>query len=325
MSESFEGQNRASSASIAGIVSSHPETGISESLVLQTDSASVEEAHITDGLNGLSLDESGEEREAEVPFEPAACLFCSTKSTGLDENLEHMLKVHGLFIPDEDHLIVDFETLVGYLHLVIYGYYECLFCGSQRQSAEAARQHMLGKGHCKIDILDENSEFRDFYEFESVSGASSSDAEIPDLRPERPGGRFVQVDNVMRLPSGKILSQRSQGLAGSQRRQLHGTAGSSAWTKNSMPLNGPSEPEVEGESSEPAAQEQSKRVAKREAIFISQLASLRSEDRRSLMHLPIAQQRAQVLKSKRQVERFRREENELQLKVQLRANKSLKH
>jgi pre-60S factor REI1 len=94
-------------------------------------------------------------------------LFCNHINSSLDDNLTHMLKMHGLFIPDKDRLVLDAETLIAYFHLIIFGYLECLYCGTQRNSAEAAQQHMIGKAHCKFDISSEDSEFRHFYDFDS--------------------------------------------------------------------------------------------------------------------------------------------------------------
>jgi pre-60S factor REI1 len=69
---------------------------------------------------------------------------------------------------------------------------------------------------------------------------------------------------------------------------------------------------------------ESKRLAKMAAKFDHHLTTLRTEDRRSIMHLPAYQQRAVVAKSKKQVEYARKAENEMLLKIQLQANKSLK-
>ncbi len=38
-------------------------------------------------------------------------------------------------------------------------------------SVEAVQQHMLGKGHCRFDIEDDESEYRDFYDFGSAAEA----------------------------------------------------------------------------------------------------------------------------------------------------------
>ena len=115
----------------------------------------------------------------EIQFTPTHCLFCKHPSIALGENLEHMFERPGLSIPDKPYLIVDIETLVKYLRLVIFVYFECLHCRSQRNSAKAAQQHMMGTGHSKIDILSEDSEFKDFYDFHSTT--NDSDGKTSEL------------------------------------------------------------------------------------------------------------------------------------------------
>ncbi|KAL3290880.1 pre-60s factor [Colletotrichum asianum] len=120
---------------------------------------------------------SSDESEASVDvnvFDATQCLFCNYNSENLEENLDHMRKRHGMIVPYLESLIVDLEALVKYLHLVIYEYTECLYCGSIRNTPQAAQQHMTGKGHCKIDVQKENFEFRDFYAFESNAGPDGS-------------------------------------------------------------------------------------------------------------------------------------------------------
>lgn len=101
-----------------------------------------------------SQDEDDIESVAAPEFDPRQCLFCNHTNAHLEENLDHMNKKHGFFILDETHLAVDLHTLLGYFHLVVFSYSECLYCGSQRRNPEAAQQHMIGKGHCKIDLSD---------------------------------------------------------------------------------------------------------------------------------------------------------------------------
>ncbi len=47
-----------------------------------------------------------------------------------------MGKFHGLSIPDKSRLVVDVETFLAYIHLIVFGYFECLYCGVQRRTAE---------------------------------------------------------------------------------------------------------------------------------------------------------------------------------------------
>lgn len=101
-------------------------------------------------------------------------------STSFSANLDHMQYKHSLFIPEREHLAVDEEALVKYCHLVVFGYFECLYCGSQRNTAQAAQQHMAGKGHCRINLDSEGSEFRDFYDFDNDGSDSDSGRELDE-------------------------------------------------------------------------------------------------------------------------------------------------
>ncbi|KAI1859798.1 hypothetical protein JX265_010247 [Neoarthrinium moseri] len=292
----------------------------------QTESQNIpDEVHsLEGGFSAISLDEGSLQRTATIAFNALRCLFCRANSSTFQENLEHMLQKHGLFIP-EAGLQVDFETIVEYLHLVIYGYFECIFCGSPRNNAQAAQQHMLGKGHCKIDLASDDSEYRDFYDYEESSEASGSeddDGEHDTMRNRktRHNANIVETGSFMRLSSGKILSHRSHNTT----RFLHGST--STRTPNGSTRISAGSLHVPEAASLPAASSTSdagpsKSVAKWEATFQRQLSSLRAEDRRSMMHLTMPQQRALVMKSKKQVERARRDENDMLLKIQLKANR----
>jgi hypothetical protein len=96
-------------------------------------------------IRGKSLDEDEEDSGAseasleeddpgEGDFDLAQCLFCNHINSSLDDNLAHMLRI---FIPDKDRLVVDVEALIAYFHLIVFGYFERLYCGTQRSSAEA--------------------------------------------------------------------------------------------------------------------------------------------------------------------------------------------
>lgn len=261
-------------------------------------------------------DDNAEKQDSDVQFDHTQCLFCRHSSIDLDENLEHMLKSHGLFIPDRSHLAVDIETLAEYFHLVIFVYFECLYCGSKRNGAHSVQQHMMGKGHCKIDILKEDSEFRDFYDFHSTS--DDSDGETVKIVPE--GSNGVIIEESLRLPSGKLLSHR---MEGKRRPHQHRTT----YTKvRSLPQTGQSTAlDISGSRSDMAlsrtTQSELNRIDKRETTFQNQLATVRAGDRISLMHLSRSQQRAVIIKGRKQVERARRDENDMLLKRQVKANR----
>ncbi|KAF9875136.1 TRI15 [Colletotrichum karsti] len=153
-------------------------------------------------------------------FTPGQCLFCPKDSPDFADSVVHMQKSHGLFIPQKQHLIVDLETLFQYLHLVIFQYRECIQCGTQRATVQAVQQHMTGKGHCKFDISDPDSEFAEFYDFAELDEDAESgdeddeynkDDEDKNLEETTTSSRrqpLVADEDSMRLPSGRVISKR---------------------------------------------------------------------------------------------------------------------
>ncbi|KAI6000479.1 C2H2 type zinc-finger-domain-containing protein [Pisolithus albus] len=98
-----------------------------------------------------------------------ACLFCSTVSAGIADNLTHMASVHSFFIPDAEYL-VDLSGLLTYLGEKVAIGNVCIYCngrGRELHTLEAVRKHMLDKSHCKIayDSEDDRLEISDFYDF----------------------------------------------------------------------------------------------------------------------------------------------------------------
>ncbi|KAK5991821.1 Core trichothecene cluster (CTC) protein 15 [Cladobotryum mycophilum] len=142
---------------------------------------------VVDTENNMHLDDETENSATELftklEFNPKQCLFCSVENSTFDDNLAHMSKAHSFAIPCQDYLTVDLETLVGYLHLVIYGYSECILCTTRRSTVEGIQHHMTAKGHCRFNVA---SDIAEFYE-------------IPALG-------YYADEELLRLPSGKILS-----------------------------------------------------------------------------------------------------------------------
>lgn len=260
--------------------------------------------------------------QATPVFSSLSCLFCNSPSDSLEENLGHMQKRHGLFIPDKEHLILDLESLLEYLHLVIFEYKECLYCHTSRRTIQAVQQHMMGTGHCKFDIADEDSEFRDFYEFdEPEAGFSDENQENNQVHLWSRGTSTspVQVDDTsMRLPSGRIVSNRSAPTPRHPSRKplepqppRHSssisvaptTASQSDTPKSSKSSEDPAFPEDHPSSKALAKQERQK------AALAVQLSSMRSSDQRALAHLPASEQRAvlsQALRLEAQSDRANR-------------------
>ncbi|KAK1671129.1 C2H2 type zinc-finger-domain-containing protein [Colletotrichum godetiae] len=277
-----------------------------------------------ESLNGrlqeASLSDSGKEEhdtessdEDTVPQEipnPSQCLFCNELSSGFSESMTHMQKRHGLSIPSSERLIVDLQTLVKYFHLVMTEYKECLYCGSVRNTAQAVRQHMVGKAHCRINIDRPGSEFRDFYDLDSSHGTDSED---------NPGHqRFVDSDrNTRELASGKIVSHRN-----AKKPRYHRTPQNDERDSDIL-LNGGASPSGDTSTALTASGNGKKVLTaaadKQNRIFERQLDTLRPADRQALVHLPLPKQRALVAKAKKQQETWNSEQMAQKIKIQMKA------
>ncbi|KAJ3299915.1 hypothetical protein HK104_006066 [Borealophlyctis nickersoniae] len=176
------------------------------------------------------------ERKAEtaVRLEEGDCLFCSSRTTSFESNMEHMAKQHSFFIPDIEYL-VDAKALIKYLGEKVAIANVCLYCngkGRAMHSLEAVRKHMVDKGHCKI-LYEDGAELEvaDFYDFsstypdeaESVStgkGKEAADEEWEDIGSDdeeelgdmsnAPGAvRITNDETQLILPSGVRIGHRS--------------------------------------------------------------------------------------------------------------------
>lgn len=287
-------------------------------------------------------DEEGEteqEPAAELDFTPEQCLFCNTTSPTFEENVAHMSKRHGLFIPDDERLVVELETLVRYLHLVVFGYFECLSCHTQRQNAHAVQQHMIGKGHCRFDIDDEESEYADFYSLsgdeelasdEDVGGSSEDGPDGgPSTRNKTEKAPFKLDDKSLRLSSGKILSHRTAPPPKTHRPLAETHPAVRRGPDHALPQSAPasasaSTPEPTITTSSDDTTLAPNRAERRGATTLTTaLAKLSLNDRTALAHLPPAQQRAIVLAQFKQQDRQRTAARRYWSKVEL--NKTAKH
>lgn len=144
------------------------------------------------------------------------CMFCSSISQSLEENLKHMTEKHGFFLPDAEY-ISDLEGLITYLGQKVGIGNMCLWCnqkGKQFLSTQAVQKHMVDKGHCKMlhegDVL---LEYADFYDYRSS---------YPDHEPEHEGAEQEEDMEVevspdalaaegyeLVLPSGATIGHRS--------------------------------------------------------------------------------------------------------------------
>jgi pre-60S factor REI1 len=261
-------------------------------------------------------------------FDSERCLFCPATSPTFSESVAHMQKAHGLFIPHKQHLLVDLETFFRYLHLVIFEYRECIYCGTKRTTVQAVQQHMLGKGHCKFDIR-EDSEFADFYDFsrsldnaeeEYDSDLDASDEEETFSKPEQ---RPLQIDqDSIRLPSGRLISKKSSRQVEPSVYQLR----RQARTKQSQLEYSSIEPDEDTENNGSDVSDSrvlTRREKRKQATVSYQLANLSANDRRALMHLSTSEQRSLIATQHKLMEKVQKEESRSQRKIDRKGNKNL--
>lgn len=172
---------------------------------------------------------SGKLRNA-VHIPLTTCLFCLTNKSAtfsnLEDNLAHMFKCHGLYIPERKYL-VDPEGLVKYLGEKLGLGNVCLVCSFQARNLEAVREHMIAKRHMRVpyETVDEKLEISEYYDFrlsypempgedvgeapedewEDVSNSSEEDSDSDYIA----GEAAINTGTELVLPSGIIVGHRS--------------------------------------------------------------------------------------------------------------------
>ncbi|KAF3430679.1 hypothetical protein E2986_06567 [Frieseomelitta varia] len=165
-----------------------------------------EDMEINSDIESVNSDEWIE--DSENPVTNNNCLFCNHHSRSLVRNLKHMTIAHSFFIPDHEYCM-DIKGLLVYLGEKIFAGYMCIWCndsGRSFQSAEAARAHMIDKGHCKM--LHEGNALAEYAEFYDYS-SSYPDAEIGDPEAEVEIPELDDSNYQLILPSGNVIGHRS--------------------------------------------------------------------------------------------------------------------
>lgn len=227
-------------------------------------------------------------------FNSGHCLFCDTKSNTFEDNLAHMTKTHSFTIPHQDELTVDFETIIEYLHMVIYGYGECILCTARRSTVQGIQHHMTGKGHCRFNVV---SDIAEFYNMP----AQEYEANGESLR--LPSGRLLshgkRASNKSTLPSAAAKRQQANQhaesiesalVARTQDTQLIPTQ-----NDNNIPIAPPS----------------------------TQSTQLTRGDQQSLAHLADYQVRSLIATSVKHIDQSRREETNAKLRLEKAGNITL--
>lgn len=147
--------------------------------------------------NSQRISETIHELSRDLPA--TVCLFCNLQSTTLAANLDHMSTLHGLFIPLPEQLL-DLESFLGFLAVIIFDYHECLFCGLSKYTVGGVQTHMRDKGHCMIN-MNKGSELLDFWESHRISSEDHTEGKgSPDI---------VKLSgSEIKLSSGVLISSR---------------------------------------------------------------------------------------------------------------------
>lgn len=141
-------------------------------------------ANVTEGLKETKIEEGDEDEEVSDAdsYSSAHCLFCNNESENLEENTDHMLKSHGMFIPERSYL-ANLEGLIHYLYRKINENNECIYCHVIRNNPAGAKTHMKDKGHCMIAFESEAEqiEIGQFYDFRSTYSDDENDDESVEM------------------------------------------------------------------------------------------------------------------------------------------------
>ena len=254
--------------------------------------------------NSLSL-EDVDDTNLDAPDEPSflsKCLFCNSLSTTFELNLDHMYKMHGTFIPDQDYLY-DVETFIGYLSNVVSEFCTCLYCGKIKDTAESVRQHMLDKGHCMLNF-DDLSEYDPFYDFpvdpeaENAEIARNKDSISRNIDRKAARWQVGSSKPELHLSSGKRLGHRSQSYLHRQNLHRHRT------------LSEAGEPKAitEAESSEDQSSRQSRQI------------TTRANGGSGMIRVPEQQKRALMAVEKTLLKQETRTTNEYRWRLEKQAN-----
>jgi pre-60S factor REI1 len=233
-------------------------------------------------------------------FEESQCLFCDQSSSDLEQSLVHMSKAHGLHIVTTN-LLVDVGSLLAYFHLVISCYHECLYCGTQRNTTQAVQQHMIAKGHCKYDLTARDAESRDFYDFSSTEMEEKMHRGVIATRLSDIAGLAAHTRS-RKSRSSKRHNRRDTGITASPRDSTSSSPTSPIIKPQSDTDASPDDAQTDSE----LPGQLSKRAQKQTYTHHNQLAQLRADDRRSLVHLPASQQRALLATHHKQMEKAKR-------------------
>ena len=101
-------------------------------------------------------------------FDEGSDLFSRHHSTTLEDNLAHMARTHGFYIPYMDY-VTDLPGLLGYLLEMVYVGNVALVSGKQFHSLEAVQAHMRATGGCRVELEGHEEEYEDYYDLAALA------------------------------------------------------------------------------------------------------------------------------------------------------------
>lgn len=166
-------------------------------------------------LCGNADDDDDDDVEIEEDtLEATDCLFCPHRSVSVEENMKHMTRSHSFFIPDLE-FVVDLKGLLTYLCEKVGVGNMCLYCNDKGKnffSTEAVQNHMVDKGHTKINYEgDAVLEYADFYDFSSSYPDYNPDDEnsSDDIQGKETTLAVNEQTLELCLPSGAKIGHRN--------------------------------------------------------------------------------------------------------------------
>lgn len=208
------------SDSFVKVASSGPSNVPNKFVVVNANDSGEEDIETDSDIEELDSDEWEECRikGSDSLIKPRDCLFCGHHSKNMLKNLKHMSEGHSFFIPDVEYC-VNIKDLLLYLGEKISQGFMCLWCndaGRTFYSMEAARAHMVDKGHCKM--LHEGlalAEYAEYYDYSSsypdqeISASKDGDADMDVDEEVGDPTTLVGDDIQLVLPSGVTVGHRS--------------------------------------------------------------------------------------------------------------------
>ena len=167
-----------------------------------------------DEVGDAQFDDDDDDEIEEDTLEVTDCLFCTHRSISLEENMKHMTRSHSFFIPDLD-FVVDLKGLVTYLCEKVGVGNMCLYCNDKGKnffSTEAVQNHMVDKGHTKINYEgDAVLEYADFYDFSSSYPDYNPDEEnnSDEIQAKEDALTVNEQTLELCLPSGAKIGHRN--------------------------------------------------------------------------------------------------------------------